>query len=762
MNKEIEAILENTDFIREEIKEDYTKGSNYRWETKEVKNKKIIFIPSEENIKEIEKPKQGVLLFNKKEQFENIPSLEIKTEGIIKNGFSRSTCGIEIKFEKTNLDRFNRVSIWMNIQATGYQNFYFHFMIGRKGDVHTASIEVGKWQRIMWELDEKESEVDSIRITPFLFGCPPEGLTNVSFFVNKIQLEEVQKDYTLGWNTEDRIAYCHAGYFIKGAKTAITQLKNNTKFYLINEKNETVYEDETYTEVSELGEFSIINFSKFEKEGIYKIKVEEYETEYFVINENPYLSSLIKSLNFLRLLRCGEDIDGVHSACHLNCKTTHENGNTVPNFGGWHDAGDVSQFEICTAEMAHALLDLSFKITDKKLKKRVLEEARVGINWLLRTRFNDGSRALAVGYNIWRNNELEKDDLSIYSSKAEKGPFESFCSSAALAVASRCYTDPIFSEWCLRIAKEDFEYARKWYKEGIYTKRWGKNIDSQVCGHGLIAAAELYLITKEKYYIDVALEYSKIVMSCQETDYILYKSITGFFYEDSGHNYILTYEHRGHEQSPIHGLCRILQVYPEIENSEDIKHSINLYEQYIISTLCHTNPYYLLPAHIYNTNKLNQERFTIPSYQCSIEEGMEDLKKQVRQGIHIKDDWYLRIFPVAVQRRGFHATLLSKAKAISMIASTFNNSTFREIAIKQIEWILGKNPFASSTMFGEGHNYHPLYVAFSRQMVGALPVGIMTKGEKDLPFWPTYNNAVFKEIWGHTTGKYLWVLADLL
>ena len=26
----------------------------------------------------------------------------------------------------------------------------------------------------------------------------------------------------------------------------------------------------------------------------------------------------------------------------------------------------------------------------------------------------------------------------------------------------------------------------------------GKNVDSQVCGHGLIAAAELYLITKDK------------------------------------------------------------------------------------------------------------------------------------------------------------------------------------------------------------------------------------------------------------------------
>jgi hypothetical protein len=85
-----------------------------------------------------------------------------------------------------------------------------------------------------------------------------------------------------------------------------------------------------------------------------------------------------------------------------------------------------------------------------------------------------------------------------------------------------------------------------------------------------------------------------------------------------------------------------------------------------------------------------------------------------------------------------------------------------QICHNQIEWTLGKNPFACSQMVGEGHSYHPLYVAFSKQMVGSLPVGFKTLGDHDAPYWPVVNNAVFKEIWGHTTGKYLWILADLL
>ena len=65
-------------------------------------------------------------------------------------------------------------------------------------------------------------------------------------------------------------------------------------------------------------------------------------------------------------------------------------------------------------------------------------------------------------------------------------------------------------------------------------------------------------------------------------------------------------------------------------------------------------------------------------------------------------------------------------------------------------------------MYGFGDNYHPLYVAFSKQMVGALPVGFMTYKDDDAPYWPVKNNAVYKEIWGHTSGKFIWVLKDIL
>ena len=151
----------------------------------------------------------------------------------------------------------------------------------------------------MWELDRKEAEVDKITITPFLFGCPPEALTDISFYIENIYLQEVEADYVLGWELNNRIAYCHCGYFNKGTKIALTQNFNESeKFYIIDENQNIVFSDQVTIKTTELGTFNILNFTKFEVGGYYKIKIAEYETKYFEISNNPYLSSIVKSLNF--------------------------------------------------------------------------------------------------------------------------------------------------------------------------------------------------------------------------------------------------------------------------------------------------------------------------------------------------------------------------------------------------------------------------------------------------------------------------------
>jgi hypothetical protein len=49
----------------------------------------------------------------------------------------------------------------------------------------------------------------------------------------------------------------------------------------------------------------------------------------------------------------------------------------------------------------------------------------------------------------------------------------------------------------------------------------------------------------------------------------------------------------------------------------------------------------------------------------------------------------------------------------------------------------------------------------SGNLVGALPVGIQTRGDQDVPYWPASNHPNWKEVWVHPAGRWLWILADM-
>ena len=64
-------------------------------------------------------------------------------------------------------------------------------------------------------------------------------------------------------------------------------------------------------------------------------------------------------------------------------------------------------------------------------------------------------------------------------------------------------------------------------------------------------------------------------------------------------------------------------------------------------------------------------------------------------------------------------------------------------------------------MYGEGYDWTPLYSVRSGQMVGALPVGIETKGYDDAPYWPTQICWTYKEVWSQPAGEWVWLMQDL-
>ena len=766
-NNKLNELLKNSLYVNKLLDEKHENSAYDRLLKKDIIEKEIFFNGDSLNNVSF---KEGLDITISDEYALKGTSLKLACNADIENITPRPWMSIYFDLSNFNIKKYNRVSIDLYVKASGYNGFYVQMGMGELLDspFHNTFVLPNKWNHIIYEYDDiKKDNINNFIINPWTTGTPDEALPNIEFYIDNISFEKVIPDRVIGWNSGDDIIYSHLGYYNNKEKLAFTSSTKEKEFSLLNE-GRIVYQNKI-EEIHNLNEtFYILDFSDYKISGEYQIQLGDKLTKPFLISNQIYDEALIKSLNFLRALRCGTYIEGIHSACHLNCRTINKNGDTVPSFGGWHDAGDVSQFEIPTAEITSSLCEMAeiYQNKDDILFERIKEEVRIGVTWLLQTRFGDGERSLAVLYRIWRHNKKLKNNVDVENSVAENGPFENFLSSIALAKAVKIFkdTDPILADYCLRASLEDYQFGLDGYKKGLYSKRWGPSITSQTLGSALASLALIYDLTKDHSLYEEASILAKRIIKCQETEgKVVNKELCGFFYEDEEHHWVLTYEHRGHEQSPIEGLVMAATYLKDHKDYKLWLESIKLYASFVKNSMKYTYPYNLLPSTVYILGKINPDHFTLPEPYCKDQiDGLHKLEAQVKRGIKVGENAYLRIFPISLQRRGFHATLLSKTKAVSLSARILNDNELYQIAINQLEWVMGKNPFNSSTMYGVGYNYHPLYVAFSPQIVGSLPVGIMTKKDEDQPFWPVRTDAVYKEIWGHTTCKFLFVLADIM
>ena len=65
-------------------------------------------------------------------------------------------------------------------------------------------------------------------------------------------------------------------------------------------------------------------------------------------------------------------------------------------------------------------------------------------------------------------------------------------------------------------------------------------------------------------------------------------------------------------------------------------------------------------------------------------------------------------------------------------------------------------------MYGEGYDFAQQYSVSSGDFVGSLPVGMQSRALQDVPYWPSQNMYVYKEVWVHPSARWLWLMEDLM
>ena len=700
-----------------------------------------------------------------------------------KNGRGWGSAGVRRAFVAEDWRSSNRISLWIYPDCAGFNVVSLELRLyndgleklpaafGQEGET-TIVLHNQQWNHVVWEIGNvARDKVTAFEISILMSGHEPGGADFLNFDLDHLELQQVEPDYIEGWAVwPGRISYSHSGYQSGTTKSAIANNLQAKTFQLIDEvTGKAVLSKPIQTERAHLGEFQLMDFSEVHQPGRYHLQAGDSRTQSFPIGPDVWRETIFKALNFLYGERCGIAVPGVHDICHRDWTCVHDDKRIIIN-GGWHDAGDLTQGLGNTGEIVYGLFSLAERLhamdVDPELYQRVIEEARWGLDWVLKTSFGDGFRNQGAISSRWTDGILGTSDDLV--STARNSPIGNFTSAAAEAIAARVLkeSDSRLAAYSLKMAESDWQFACDGMADTPQsavptppsTGLWRGTFDSdsvehETCSVGVLASIDLWEATSNQRYADKAVELAKIILACQERkrhpDWEI--PLLGFFYTSTNKDRILHYCHRGRDQAPVLALSRLCESFPNHPDWMKWYSAVALYSEYLKAIAKYTAPYGMMPASIYQAD----EYLSVP------ESRRDSFRKQVLNGIPLGRGYYLRLFPVWLDYRGNFGTILPQAQALMNAAHLRGDLESVTLVQHQAEWIVGRNPFSQSTMYGEGHDYPPLYAPFPGNLVGALPVGMQTRSDNDVPYWPVQSTWTYKEVWVHPVGRWIWLMRDL-
>lgn len=680
-----------------------------------------------------------------------------------------------------NWESWNRLSLWIWPHVPGMKSLCVRVQLYNEGEhpvpdryfregAHNVSLKADQWNHITVEIPHVHRDnVVGVAVEYDMCGHEFDTVDTCEWYLSRLELQKVDADVCEGWIPgPGRIAFSGSGYLPYETKQAIAAdtLQADTFFVLETETGREVLRKP----IQRQNGLCIMDFSELTDCGRYLLIAGESSTRAFDISPTVWDASIWKVLHFYLSQRCGMDIPGKHRACHCDLLLKHPDGRAIVANGGWHDAADLAQGMNNTADGTAALFLLARSLENEsglrlRLHDRVLEEARWGLDYVLKVRFGDGYRSSYSSTSIWTDGIIgtEDDIVSIPTTS----PFTNFVSAYAEALGAYALRqiDPVLSRYALGVAREDFGFAQAGSKGDVnlpFNNDPG-TADVKLYAAAVSAAAELYRAGLQEFK-EEAVRYARLLMECQQTDMPDWdKPIRGFFWCDRAHRIPWHHAHHSFEQYLTAGLCTLCELFPDHPDYPMWMNALRLYCEYSRTAAQYTAPWSMLPEGVYHEDEaVCYPEETLAGIIAGDEDNLRAFKQQVHQGVPLGKGYYLRRFPVWFSFRGNLNVLLSQAAALAAAANATGDREALSLVQRQLEWTVGKNPFAQSLIYGEGYDWTDEYAVQPGQTIGQMPVGIQTLDDRDAPYWPQVCTATYKEVWICPANKWMWVMAHVL
>jgi len=446
---------------------------------------------------------------------------------------------------------------------------------------------------------------------------------------------------------------------------------------------------------ADLGPYLTADFSDLNRPGMYQITVGNERSVPFFIAENVWRRTLPKAVGYYRYQRCGVEVPGVHPACHLDDARRRDNGQHVDVVGGWHDAGDLRKWIGVTMLNGVALLNLYRNNPEPRpgdpTREQILEEVRYGNRYFLKMQDTDGKiwHDAAGGLNgdnsdnHWTDNVVgTADDRYINTAKrSDIGAI--FTTLQGLAAQSYAKSDALYSEKCLNAG------VRAW-------KAYDAPSSTSETAWWAMAACELYRATRDIEYRNHADLLGRRLMNLQNTTFIAeQRQVRGFWM--NGEEPFMDIVNSA---LPPLALLELHATFPEAQDRSKWLDAVRLYLDEYARPMSERNAYRIIPLGMFigsptpETYRPLAGRLTYRYFHPA--------RKQF---------WW----------QGANCHLASHALVLARAYKLTERREYVDLAYRQLEWIMGANPFAACLMTGEGmRNPFP-----HSRYVGLIPGGIM-------------------------------------
>jgi hypothetical protein len=491
---------------------------------------------------------------------------------------------------------------------------------------------------------------------------------------------------------------------------------------------------------SDLGDFLTGDFSEVTREGMYQVTIGEERSVPFFIRPDVWRRTLPKAVSYHKQQRCGVEIPNMHAVCHLDDARRRDTGEHVDTTGGWHDAGDLRKWMSATMMNGLGLLYMARNLGEKwdlagSGLAPIREEVEWGNRYFLKMQDKDGRvwADVAGGLNgdnsdnHWTDNKIGTDD-DRYLNPAKGGRNQSmFVLLQALMSQAFRSTDKPYAQRCLDAAE------RCWSA----STRSGSVLDQ---GWWTLAAIEMQRATGRAEFQEAAVVHGRQLIDLQTVEFdASQKKVRGYFRTSTKDSSPLV--DAVNSGIPGFALLELAMAFPKHADAGRWRDAVKLYIEEYVTPLSALSPYGIMPLGAFKGSP-TQEQYRPLAGELTYRYFLP-VRKQF---------WWL----------GTTSHLESHALLLAQAGKLFNKPAYRQLAYRQLEWVMGVNPFAACLMTGEGmRNPYP-HSRYQGLIIGGIMNGIAGNA-KDEPVLDMEYGFDWRttEYWSPHNCYYIWSLSVL-